>query len=403
MRGFLAVPLALMFLGDAIAAKPHPETLTAECRASDCVPCLPRPELRSELRLESPPESPAATTGAHARVVRDVSMPIPTSMPERGESAPSPAGIRTGLPGDSTQPLLIALAAAALLNSLWLLLMNRRLRWSQHRLETEARRGHATLEASRRHQAALAHALQVGTVGEMATGLAHELNQPLAAIINYAQGSVRRVQSGALEPSQLVRPLVDITRQAERAADIVRHVRQMVRRGEPQCVRSEINDIVCLAVRWAQLEGGAERLQFALELDVNLPPVFVDPLQLEQAVLHIVSNAIEAAGSCDRPGGQLGDLSNDQCGGRVTVRTQLNAAGRVQVSVTDNGPGITPELKGRLFSPFATTKAGRMGMGLAISQTIIESHQGELTGSAVEGGGAVFSFDLPPAPRSEAD
>ena len=278
----------------------------------------------------------------------------------------------------------VLLAGLTIVSGMYMLRLAQRLKWSRQRFEAESRERHLAQEQAQQHQAALAHALRVGTVGEMATGLAHELNQPLAAIVNYAQGSVRRLKSGPVEPQQLLPPLVDITVQAERAAEIIRHLRRLVKRGEPQCRPEDINAIVAAALRLAQLESGASGTHFDTQLGGDLPPVMVDAIQIEQVILNLLINAIEASGELPAEART------------ITIRSRMDESGQVEVSVCDAGPGFAPEEAPLLFKPFYTTKARGMGMGLAISRTIIESHQGRLTGSS-EGRGASFRLTLPPA------
>lgn len=277
--------------------------------------------------------------------------------------------------------LLLALLSAAA--ALYILYLTQRLRWSYRRFEAEARERRTAQEQAQQHQAALAHALRVGTVGEIATGLAHELNQPLAAIVNYAQGSVRRLRSGAVEPRQLLPPLLDITMQAERAAEIIRHLRQLVRRAEPKYQPADINEIVSAALRLAHLEAGAGDMRFEVELDETLPKVMADAIQIEQVVLNVLINAIEAG--CE--------VTGREC--TVAVRTGRDEQGDIEVTVSDSGPGFATEEALLLFKPFYTTKARGLGMGLAISHTIVESHHGRLTAHSTPGGGATFRLVLP--------
>jgi PAS domain S-box-containing protein len=242
-------------------------------------------------------------------------------------------------------------------------------------------------ERAREHQAALAHALRVSTMGEMASAIAHELNQPLAAIMNYAQGCIRRLRTNPTDSQTLAGALEQIAAQGQRAGEIIRRLREFVRKGEPHRARININEIVKGTSQFAALEAKQKGVTMRLDLSDHLPPVFADDIQIEQVLLNLVRNAIEV-------------MRDELCPRReLTIRTQKGSNGEVEVSVHDTGPGLAPETVDRLFDAFYSTKSDGMGMGLSISRSIIEAHGGRLTAASHPHGGAIFMFTIPTADR----
>jgi PAS domain S-box-containing protein len=246
---------------------------------------------------------------------------------------------------------------------------------------TEKRRGEERLH---KHMTELAHADRINTMGEMASGLAHELNQPLTAISSFIGGSLRRLEAGNFPPAELREVLQDIANQAHRAGEIIRGLRNFVRKREPHRATVQVNDIVREAVGLAggELEQGGVRLH--LDLSPELPVVLADTIQIEQVLLNLVRNAVDA-------------LSETEPGQReLTVQTRLAAdAQAVEVAVDDCGPGLAPEAAQHLFHPFFTTKPSGLGMGLMISRSIIEAHGGRLWMTINGDRGVTFQFTLP--------
>jgi PAS domain S-box-containing protein len=235
----------------------------------------------------------------------------------------------------------------------------------------------------REREAELAHVLRVGTVGEIAAGLAHEINQPLGAIANYAQGCSRRLRTGDAAPADLV-PIVDeIAHEAHRAAEVLRRLRGLVRKERPQRDAVDLNEIVHEAARLLRLEAEKRGVELAVVPDQALPSIPADRIQIEQVVINLLVNELDAV------------AARNGVRGRVSVRTQSGPHG-VGVAVRDNGIGLEPEMTTRVFDAFFTTKAGGLGMGLAISRSIIEAHRGRLWASVNPDGGATFEFTLPP-------
>ncbi|MCG6860731.1 MAG: PAS domain S-box protein [Chromatiaceae bacterium] len=237
-------------------------------------------------------------------------------------------------------------------------------------------------QESRQHQAELVHVCRLSTMGEVATGMAHELNQPLSAIVNFANGCSRRLQSNVGERGELVDAMGQITTQAQRASEIIRRLRALVGKQPP--IRSEVdlNHLVREVCSFVELD--TSKMDFAIELDLEPDgiPVDVDLVQIEQVLLNLVRNALDS----------LQEVKPEVR--RMKVSTQWIDE-EAQVVVRDSGSGIAPERMQSLFEPFFTTKESGMGMGLPISQTILENHGGKIWAESGPDGGAAFFIRLP--------
>lgn len=239
---------------------------------------------------------------------------------------------------------------------------------------------------SRQHQSELVHVCRLSTMGEMSTGLAHELNQPLAAIINFASGCVRRIQSGAGGEAELVDVMAQITAQAERAGEIIKRLRAMVTKRPHEHEVVNLNHILLEVASFTEYEANRHRVEVSLELSDQILPVEVDLVQIEQVLLNLVRNAIDAMKMVP---------SGDR---QLSLKTRRIDSTRVEVTVEDNGPGIDADTVAHLFDAFFSTKESGMGMGLPISKKIVEAHFGELTVDSSPGGGAAFHMVLPTDP-----
>lgn len=240
----------------------------------------------------------------------------------------------------------------------------------------------ARQEATRRLQDQLAHVTRVSTMGQMATGFAHELNQPLAAIVNYAQGCLRRHRSGAISIDDFVRVTELIVGQAHRAGDIIRRIRRFVQKEPPEIRATDVNAAIREAAGLVGGEALRHDVDIRLDLAEGLPAVEADAVQLQQVILNLARNAIEA----------IGDAGVQ--GGRLRVATRHLPAGRVGILVTDSGPGIDEAMQKSVFDPFFTTKAAGMGMGLPICRSIAESFGGQLVLESSRPGETVFRMAL---------
>ncbi len=244
---------------------------------------------------------------------------------------------------------------------------------------TEVRRAE---QESRQHQSELVHVSRLSTMGEMATGMAHELNQPLAAIVNYAKGASRRLQNGVMDPEPLVEAMRQVSSQAQRAGEIIRRLRALVGKQAPTRAVMDLNYPAREVCGFVEFETAKLDLRIEQDLvDIEIP-VSIDLVQIEQVLLNLVRNALDAL--AERPADER----------RLAVFTRVNGDHAV-VGVVDNGPGIPAERMEHLFDAFYTTKESGMGMGLAISQTIIEDHGGEIRAESEPGQGTLFQVRLP--------
>ena len=251
-------------------------------------------------------------------------------------------------------------------------------------LEREAAERHRAEAEARERRSELAHVHRLNTMGEMASGFAHELNQPLAAVVNYARGAVRRLKQNAVAPGELLAVLEQVAAQAERAATIVRRIRAFIRKDEPRHVTLDFNKIIRETAGLMAIEAERGGARLILDLAKPLPRVHADAVQLEQVIVNLVRNAIEAMAEASSPMRE------------ITLRTMpAAAAAAVEIAVEDTGPGLPQIGRERLFDPFFTTKSDGLGLGLSISQSIVEAHGGRLTAEPSPRGGAVFRFTLP--------
>jgi PAS domain S-box-containing protein len=237
-------------------------------------------------------------------------------------------------------------------------------------------------EERRRHRDELAHVARLSMMGEMAAGLAHELNQPLHAIKNYARGSVWRVSKGTEIDHELLAALEQTCKEADRASEIIGRVRRFIRKGDPQIAAVALNALIEEVVMLAQPDIEAHRATVVLELAKQLPSVAADSIQIEQVVMNLVRNGLESMN-------QTADVRRI-----LTIATTHQPQG-VRIDVCDCGSGLREEDLDKIFEPFYTTKPGGMGMGLAISSSIVRSHGGRLWASIDQDRGATFHVLLP--------
>lgn len=247
-----------------------------------------------------------------------------------------------------------------------------------------------TEDEVRLHYRELAHAARVNTMGEMASGLAHELNQPLAAIANYSRGCLRRIRSGAGTVDELTLAIEQVCGQADRAADIIRSLRRFVNKEDSPHQPQALHAIVREAMLIAGPEVHLHRIDVKLDLAHDMPVVIGHAIQIEQVVLNLVRNAVEA----------MDEVAVEQR--RLELRTFLHGGSAV-LEVQDSGPGLSGEMQARIFDPFFTTKPAGMGMGLPICRSIVEAHGGTLTVLENPAGvGLIFRFTLGLAIEQEA-
>jgi PAS domain S-box-containing protein len=248
-------------------------------------------------------------------------------------------------------------------------------------LDTTARR--QTEEALRRAREELAHLTRVTSMGELTAAIAHELNQPMAAIAANAAACLRWLSRKTPELQEAQQALERILRDSERAGAVLQWVRNFSRKNEPQKKPLDVNHAIREVVLLARPNAARHGVALHTELAESLPLVFGDRVQLQQVVLNLVMNGIEAMSerSLERP--------------ELVIRTRVEDAERVLVMVRDYGVGLQHGVSEQVFEPFYTTKSKGMGLGLTISRRIVEAHQGQLWASLNEGAGATFQFSVP--------
>jgi two-component system sensor kinase FixL len=239
-------------------------------------------------------------------------------------------------------------------------------------------------------QKELLHATRLTSTGQLAAALAHELNQPLTAILNYSGAMADMVDWDTIPQGETLRQVLGkISEQTDRAGEIIRRLRSFVEKREPNRAIADLNRTVDDAIRLGLIGAATENITLSTNLAAHLPPVAIDKVQIQQVMINLLRNATEAMSSSARR--------------EIAVTTVREKNGFVAVSVTDTGPGLSDNVRKRLFEPFVTTKASGLGIGLSICRTIIEAHGGRLWAETSSGGGAVFHFRLPVATATISD
>ncbi|WP_456405351.1 PhnD/SsuA/transferrin family substrate-binding protein [Thiolapillus sp.] len=238
-------------------------------------------------------------------------------------------------------------------------------------------------EADRQYQMELAHVARLSTMGEMASGMAHELNQPLTAIATSADACIRLLETGMPPTDRVLDVLETISTQARRAGGIIQQLRQFVRKEEPRHTQVQINQLIEEVLVLLEPEIRKAGIRVVRDLDPDIPLVHAQHIQIDQVILNLIRNAIEAMSETDREQRIL------------TLRTRTAGDNAIITSVEDTGPGADKELQDKLFDPFITSKAQGMGLGLSISMAIINAHNGNLYYDHQSHDGAIFRFTLP--------
>jgi two-component system sensor kinase FixL len=237
----------------------------------------------------------------------------------------------------------------------------------------------------KQYQAEIDHASRLVTMGELASSLAHELNQPLSAMVNYLRGIERRfADKPTLSWSDIELPITRSIRTALRAGEIIHRMMDFTRKQEPVVTRLNLPDLIGEMINFCESTAERHNVSVVFEPDLNLPDVKGDRVQLEQVVLNLIVNAVEASASADR---------RDDAA-IVRVRVAPHESGQLRVEVEDQGRGISEVDMSRLFDRFFSTKETGLGMGLAISRSLVENLGGELWAENLPTGGARFSFTL---------
>ena len=252
----------------------------------------------------------------------------------------------------------------------------------QAELAVTMEKARAEMEAQR-HQQELAHVMRLSTMGEMASGMAHELNQPLTAAITYCAAAVAMVEKQSPPPDGVTDTLKKVMEQAQRAGDIIWRLQTLVKKGSTQQERLDLDNLIRGAITFVEWELRNSQVEVHLHLHCEGALVTADGVQIEQVLINLIRNSLDSirdAGMTD---------------GRITVETRVTARANLQLIVSDNGPGIDPSILKRLFGPFQTTKINGIGIGLSISHSIIEAHGGRMWGENSSTGGAIFGLELP--------
>lgn len=234
----------------------------------------------------------------------------------------------------------------------------------------------------RRQQEQLAHVQRLGTIEGMASQLAHEINQPLAAIVNFADGLAMRLRHGETDTGAMSAAAAQVREQAVRAGEVIRRLRSFVRKEAGRREYADVNHLVQEAVHLVEAEAQRKGVTIRFRLETGAPPVQIDPVQIEQVVVNLLRNGIDS----------ITELPNDA--GEVLVATEV-ADGTIQVAVRDTGVGLPAGAEEQLFEPYFTTKPDGLGMGLSISRSIIEAHGGSMWAEPNEPRGMTFLFRLP--------
>ncbi len=239
-------------------------------------------------------------------------------------------------------------------------------------------------QQDREHLAQLAHVTRLGLMGEMASGIAHEVNQPLTAIATYAQVSLNLMKNENPDLTKLAEVIHKTQQQALRAGQIIHRMREFIKSNNKQTATTDLNTVINEAANLCLSELTHGNISLSLELQENLPALTIDAIQIEQVIINLIRNSADALGNC--PENQPRKLSIQS---RYTIDNDL------EVRIKDNGPGINKDEQQKILMPFYTTKANGMGMGLSISRSIIEAHNGNLYFNSEYGKGATFYFTLP--------
>ena len=333
----------------------------------------------------------SATTEGHLRLVAQAGMPVQSSQQEADDPlAGFPTDELTQIQSENAEIYVAELGK-------WLEVRSRYLNWVDGRLaqmviatDITPRRKAEELAAQQAERAQTASRLI--TMGEMASSVAHELNQPLTAINNYCNGMVSRIRADNLKREDMLTALEKTAHQAQRAGQIIHRIRSFVKRSEPNRSVADVNSIVNEAVELAGIELRRRQVQLSQSIAARLPPLHVDPILIEQVLINLMKNAAESIDSARRPFGQR------QVELRVHRRLEEGQA-VIEFAVTDSGRGLPPEVMQHLFEAFYSTKAEGMGIGLNLCRSIVESHQGRMRAENLyndrEITGCRFSFWLP--------
>jgi PAS domain S-box-containing protein len=333
-------------------------------------------------------------TGGHLQMVAQAGVPDQPRTDEQLDEVDSFVGLPTGqlttAQSENAEIFVPELGK-------WLEVRSRYLNWVDGRLAQMViatditPRRHAEEQAAAQAERAQS-ASRLITMGEMASSVAHELNQPLTAINNYCNGMVSRIKSGQISQDDLLLALEKTARQAQRAGQIIQRIRSFVRRSEPNRSLSDVAPMVAEAVELAEIELRRRNVRLSHYVAARLPKLLVDPILIEQVLVNLLKNAAESIEHARRP------TAHRSVELRAVPR-QVDGQPVVEFSVVDSGQGLAPEVMDRLYEAFFSTKVEGMGIGLNLCRTIVESHQGRMQAENIYNGadvaGCRFSFWIP--------
>ena len=245
---------------------------------------------------------------------------------------------------------------------------------------TERKRASETL---REMQMALTHTTRIATMGQLTASIAHEVSQPISATIIYARAGLRWLAAAPPDLDEVRQALKGIVQEGERAGDVLGRIRGLVKKGPTRKDVIAINDVIVDVIALTRSELLSRRVSLQTDLATDFPRIEGDRVQLQQVILNLILNAVEAMGD------------NNEAARELWISSKMDGENRVLVAVRDTGSGLDPSRVDRLFEPFYTTKAEGMGIGLSLSRTIIEAHGGRLWAGANEPRGAIFQFTVP--------
>jgi two-component system sensor kinase FixL len=247
----------------------------------------------------------------------------------------------------------------------------------------------AAEQRSRSLEQRLAHVGRFNLMGEMAAGIAHEINQPLSAIATYAQAGKRVLQTPNPDIAKLAEICGKIDDQARRAGQVIANIRKFIRKQDIDTQSLDVNRVVADVLTLIEADARSEGIAVHVDARDGLPPVRADAVQLQQVLLNLTRNSVDAMR------GGVGE------GRGIVITTEHGESGNVRITVTDHGHGVSPQLGDNIFHPFVTTKSDGLGVGLAISRTIVQSYGGSLTYTDNPAGGSVFTIELPSEQRPD--
>ncbi len=342
------------------------------------------------------------TTGGHMQLVVRAGTPETQVSDESLDAVDSFAG----LPLESLAATPLAEHAEIYIERLdkWLEVRSRYLNWVDGRLaqmviatDITARRQAEELAAAQAERAQTASRLI--TMGEMASSVAHELNQPLTAISNYCTGMISRIKGGAITQEDLLGALDKTARQAQRAGQVIQHIRSFVKRSEPKREWAEVGAMMEQVIELAEIELRRRQVRLVHRIAPRLPALFVDPILIEQALINLIKNGAESIDVAQRPPAQRTvELTVEQ--------RDIDGMPVVEFRVTDQGQGLAQEVLARLFEAFFSTKNEGLGIGLNLCRSIVESHQGRIQAENLYNSGDVvgcrFTFWIPVGPAHDS-